>query len=215
MQFFARLLVSFTVLLILGGCATSRSELDIAAPVPSELQQSNGKTVFINYSADKRNFEEKPRSPSIPSLDPGRAQSEEIKLRALGRKRNTYGKALGDILLKDGVTVETLTAASIAKAFNDRGYRVLNDRSEATADTLIVDSNIDRFWAWMNPGFWALTLNAEIATDMTVKSSEESERIKVAVKASNHFQTATEGNWIHVINEALRLYVDGLKAKIK
>jgi hypothetical protein len=30
----------------------------------------------------------------------------EVKARAIGRKRNTYGKALGDMVLEGGQTVE-------------------------------------------------------------------------------------------------------------
>lgn len=175
----------------------------------------NGKTVFINPVSDNRRFEDKPKSPNIPSLDPGKVQNGEIKSRAIGRKRNSYGKALGDILLKEGVTAQALTTASITQAFSESGYRVLTDKSEVTADTVMVDSVIDQFWSWFQPGFWAITLHAEIATDMTLKSASDVEQINVAVKATDNFQTAIEGNWMKVINDVLRLYVNELKANIR
>lgn len=201
--------------LALGGCATSRSALDISVPASNNVAPQNGKTVFINTATDKRVFEVAPSSPEIPSLDPSEAQSDQIKLRAVGRKRNGFGKALGDILLKDGQTVETMTSASIARAFADRGYRVIASKGEVTSDTFIVDANIEKFWAWMNPGFMAITLSTQIATDLTIKSADGSDVKKVSVKASDSYQMGTESNWIEIINKALGLYLDDLKSKIK
>lgn len=66
----------------------------------------------------------------------------------------------------------------------------------------------------MNPGFWALTLSTEIATDLTIKSLDGSEIKKVSVKASDNYQMGTESNWIEVIGKALRLYVDDLNSKL-
>lgn len=201
--------------LALGGCATSRSALDVSVPTSSNIAPQNGKTVFINKATDKRIFEVAPPSPEIPSLDPSEEQNDKIRLRAIGRKRNGFGKALGDILLKEGQTVETMTSASIAQAFAGKGYRVIASRGEATNETFIVDANIEKFWAWMNPGFMAITLSTEISTDLTIKSADGSEIKKVSVKASDSYQLGTESNWIEVVNKALGLYVEDLKSKIK
>ncbi len=209
------LVATLLVCLALGGCATSRSVLDVAAPGSPSQIQPNGKTVLINLPRDVRVFQVSPPSPDIPSLDPSEQQTDAIRLRAVGRKRNTFGKALGDILLAEGKTVETLTSAAIAKAFSDKGYRVIANKSEAAKDTFVVDATINQFWAWMNPGFWAITLSAEISTDLAVKSLEGSEVKKVSVKASDNYQIATDGNWMEVVDNALRLYVDDLKSKLK
>ncbi|MEI7431824.1 MAG: flagellar biosynthesis protein [Betaproteobacteria bacterium] len=209
------LIVALLACLTLGGCATSRSALDVSVPAASNVSQPNGKTVFINSAVDKRSFQTAPSTPEIPSLDPSEDQSDKVRLRAIGRKRNGFGKALGDILLKEGSTVETMTSASIAQAFSDNGYRVIANKNEATNETFIVDASINKFWAWMNPGMWAITLSTEISTDLTIKSSNGSEIKKVSVKASDNYQVGTESNWIEVIDKALRLYVDDLKSKIK
>jgi hypothetical protein len=37
----------------------------------------------------------------------------------------------------------------------------------------------------------------------------------VSVKASDNYQIATDGNWMEVVDNALRLYVDDLKSKLK
>jgi uncharacterized lipoprotein YajG len=215
MNFRATLILGLSSLVLLGGCATSRSVLDIPSPAAREAAQANGREVFVASVADRRSFETAPDSPEIPSLAPGEDQSDTIKARAVGRKRNTFGKALGDILLKEGQSIETLTASSIRQAFAEKGYKVIDRGEEATPDTLLVDAAVDKFWSWMNPGFAAITLSTEISTDLAIRSPAQSKTVTVSVKASGNYQTGMEENWIEVINKALRAYVDELKAKLE
>lgn len=201
--------------LLLSGCATSRSVLDIPTPVSEKITQANGKDVYINSTSDKRIFESNPASPEIPSLDPSEDQSDAIRTRSIARKRNGFGKALGDILLKEGQSVESLTKASIRQAFIEKGYRVIDTKTQITSDTYIVDAEISKFWSWINPGFFALTLSTEISTPLTVKSPDGVDKKTINVKASDSYQTGAEGNWVEVINKALRAYIDDLKTKLK
>ena len=210
-----RLLAAIFSMLLLGGCATSRSTLDISTPTAGSVAKNNGKDVYINVVKDLRAFEVKPSSPDIPSLDDSEDNSDKIKARAVGRKRNGFGKALGDVVLPEGKSVESLTIASLRTSFSERGYRVVSDKSQVTDGTYIVDADILKFWSWLNPGFWALTLSAEISTAITIKSPLGTERQTVSVKAADSFQTGVEGNWIEVINKALTLYVDDLNRKLK
>ena len=210
-----QLAAALFALLLLGGCATSRSVLDIPTPAAEKISQSNGNDVYINSTHDKRVFEANPSLPNIPSLDPSEDQSERIRLRSIARKRNGFGKALGDILLKDGQSVESLSAASIRQAFIETGYRVVDSKDKITDLTYIVDTDIDKFWSWMNPGFWAITLSCEISTELSIKSPQGTQRQTVSVKTADNYQTGVEGNWTEVINKALRAYVDELKARLK
>ncbi|GHU26517.1 hypothetical protein AGMMS50256_03940 [Betaproteobacteria bacterium] len=207
--------LSLSCLLLLGGCATSRSVLDIPPPASKAVSASAGKEVLVTSVSDRRRFEANPSSPSIPSLDPGENQSADIKARAVGRKRNTFGKALGDILLKEGQTVETLTATSIRQAFAEKGYKLIDRKEQATKNTVFVEAAVDKFWSWLNISFSALTLNTEIASELSLKSAEKTTTTTVSVKASDNYQTGMEENWIEVINKALRAYVDELKTKLE
>jgi hypothetical protein len=189
--------------------------LDIPTPVSEKITQANGKDVYINSTSDKRIFESNPASPEIPSLDPSEDQSDAIRTRSIARKRNGFGKALGDILLKEGQSVESLTKASIRQAFIEKGYRVIDTKTQITSDTYIVDAEISKFWSWINPGFFALTLSTEISTPLTVKSPDGVDKKTINVKASDSYQTGAEGNWVEVINKALRAYIDDLKTKLK
>jgi len=215
MNFRITLALCFSGLLVLGGCATSRSVLDVPPPAASAAAQTSGKEVLVTSVRDRRSFEINPPSPSIPSLDPGEDQSDTIKARAVGRKRNAFGKALGDILLKEGQTVETLTTASIRQAFAEKGYKVIDSKEQATGNTLFVEATVDKFWSWMNPGFASITLSTEISSNLTIKSSGSNKTATVSVKAADGFQTGMESNWVEVINKALHAYVDELKAKLE
>lgn len=201
---------------VLGGCATSRSTIDASISAVNDAPQlANGLEVFINAPKDSRVFEISPGEPNIPSLDPSENSSDLIKARAIGRKRNTFGKGLGDILLPEGQTVATLTMASIRQAFLARGYRVLDDKEKISSKTYVVDTDLQKFWSWMNPGFWAITLSTEISASIAIKRAGDSEHKSVSVKASDTFQTGAESNWSEVIKAAQKMFADDLNGKLK
>ncbi len=208
-----KILWSFAAAIILTGCATSRSVLDVQLPT-GQASPANGKQVYINSVTDKRAFQIKPPTPDIPSLDPSEGQNDSIKSRAVGRKRNGYGKAMGDMLVKEGDTVQSLTYKSIREAFIEKGYNVVSNKDQITKDTYIVDASIDKFWAWMNPGFWSITLSSEISTDLMIQSDKGATPQKVSVKASDGYQVATDGNWAEIIQRSLKLYIEELKSKL-
>ena len=205
----------FASVLLLSGCATSRSVVDVPLPTSGETSKSNGKEIYINSAIDKRTFETKPDEPSTPSLDSAEEQGGKIKLRAIARKRNTYGKALGDILLPEGQTVESLIDASLRQAFIEDGYKVISDKEKITSDTYIIDAQINKFWMWMNPGFWALTISGEISTDIAIKNKNSADTKIVNSRVSNTFQTGAESNWIEVMQRALKVYIYELRLKLK
>jgi len=206
---------SLFCLLLLGGCATSRSIIDIKTPTENQPAQTNGRDVYISSTTDRRIFEVNPSSPNTPSLNPSEDQSDKVKLRSIARKRNTFGKALGDILLQEGQSVESLTTASIRQAFAQKGYRIIDNKDKITDSTYIVDTDITKFWSWMNPGFLAITLSTEISTDIRIKSHQGTDRQTVNVKSTDNFQTGVDGNWEKVVNMALKSYVSDLETKIK
>lgn len=207
-------LAALALMTLLGGCATSRSTLDIQTPT-AQAAPSQGKQVFVRTVMDKRSFQDNPGSPEIPSLDPSEEQSAAIKQRAVGRKRNGFGKALGDIVLKEGQSVESVTTSAIKEAFVQSGYTVVTNKEQVGQDTYVVDADIQKFWAWMNPGFAAITLSTEIGTTLNIKSPGGTSATTVYVKAADSYQLGTESNWTEIITRAVGLYIDDLKSKLK
>lgn len=212
---FKRLLLIGMVAL-LAGCALSRSEIDVSgiSEPASAASPLNGKEVYISSINDKRVFQTSPNTPDIPSLDPAKPYSDEIKSRAIGRKRNSFGKALGDILLQEGESIDALTAKAIRQAFIDKGYKVLDKSAQVTPSTYVVDADVDKFWSWMNMGFWALTVSADISTDLSIKNGEDTQKLTVQVKSADHFQTGMDSNYVQVISAALKQYIQDLKLKL-
>jgi len=200
---------------LLSGCATSRWVVSLPTPTSDKPTVSNGIDVYIHSVVDKRTFEVAPRSPDIPSLDPSEPQSDAIRSRAIARKRNTFGKALGDILLQEGQTVESLIHDALRQTLVANGYTVVETDTNLPQSSHTVDVHISKFWSWMNPGFWAITLSTEIATDITVKDGDSWGNQTISVKASDTFQTAAEDNWLSVLKIALNDYLSAARVKLK
>jgi len=195
--------------LFLMGCATSRDIIKIdTSDIKAINSTSNGKTVYINTAMDDRVFEAKPKEASIPSLDPSESDTPDIRAHAIGRKRNGFGKALGDMLLEPDVTIPNLVKLSLEKSLREKGYTVVRKKEDVKSDTYVMDVKIKKFWSWMNPGAFAITISTEISTDLTMKNeSEIALRDKnIYVKESDHFQTGMQENWVSVIKMAIDSY---------
>jgi hypothetical protein len=108
-----------------------------------------------------------------------------------------------------------LTSSAIRRAFSESGYKVLNNQNQVTPDVYVVDADINQFWTWMNPGFWSITISSEISTNLNINKNANDPQWVIQAKASDHFQTGMEGNYIQVITKALNLYVEELKLKLK
>jgi hypothetical protein len=196
---------------ILGGCATSRSEVAVVTPVATGVKApSNGRTVVIGTVKDDRVFQDAPPQPFTPSLGSGgvATATEAIKSRAVARKRNAYGQALGDVLLREGQTVQGLVRANLTAAFEQAGYRVAPSGAAAApgapAPTL-VDVSVRKFWSWMQPGFWALTFSTNIETVLTT-ATPGAPALEISVSTSDQGQVGTDDAWIRAVQKALSAY---------
>lgn len=199
---------------VLAGCATNRSEVKLGSPVAVVSSGSvvTGKTAVIRLVRDERVFEQAPSDPSIPSLgfEGADRATAEVKARAIGRKRNGFGQAMGDVLLQNGQTVEGVVREHLAAALSQAGYRVV-DAAAAEPSTMIVEVHVKRFWAWLQPGFWALTMHTKISTDL-VRAGEASP-LDISVHATESRQIATESTWIEIVDKALKEYRAQVAAK--
>jgi len=210
-QFIIPFIVS--ICLLLEGCATSRSELKLAsvAAEPTQATIATKGTVILRSVKDERIFEQAPGNPSIPSLGfEGAAQATaETKARAIGRKRNGFGMALGDVLLENGQTVEGIVRENLAAALRQSGYQVLN-ANPGDPKAILMDAHIKQFWAWFQPGFWAITLHTKIETNLEVSNS--SMPIPISIHAEESGLAAPESAWIEIVDKALLAYRDKVKA---
>ncbi len=199
-------------LLLVTGCATSISEVTISSPETFEqkVPVDPNKTFFINSVVDERVFDLAPSDPSVPSLDP----SEHEKSRAIGRKRNTYGKALGGFILKPGQTVEFMVGEALRMAAANNGYMVLERKEDVKKDTVVADVKIKKFWSWMNPGFWTIRLNCNMESDVYLQTPAGAQNFTSS--AYSHIDTmfGKESTYLKVMNDAYKIFYQDLKRKL-
>ena len=197
------------------GCATNRGVVSLQLPDSTIETETNGEEVYIESVIDQRVFQENPKTQDIPSLGFGGSAdaTDDIKKRAIARKRNGFGKALGDILLEEGQTVETVITAALNRSFLETGYKIISDEKNISENTIIVKATIEKFWAYMTPGFWAITLSSDIATDIDLILNGTSSKT-VSVHSDGKYQLATEANWMEIIDLAVQKYMSELKKEV-
>jgi hypothetical protein len=183
------------------GCATNRGILDVSVKVPPN--PASGKLVNIVRVTDQRKFEEAPHEASIPSLKGNEIGDKAITLRAIARKRNGYGKAIGDIVLPEGRTVEDVVREALTKSFREEGYQVADVTAAATPGAIPVEADIEQFWAWFTPGFWACGLEFEARVKITgpVASFKNGEVVRGYILL--HTQAANTRAWMNVMDKGL------------
>jgi hypothetical protein len=193
---------------VLVGCATTRSEVKLGGAVaaPATAQVTKSRAILIRSVTDERVFEQAPSDPSTPSLGfEGAAKATaDVKARAIARKRGAFGGAFGDILLENGQTVTGVIQENLAAGLREAGYRVTTNAAEAGQSPLTMDVRVKRFWAWFKPGFWAITLSADITTNLEVQGL--SSPVVVTVHAEDSRQIATDSAWIELVDRALKEY---------
>lgn len=198
------LIVLFAEIMLQAGCVTGRRTLTLP---PTELNTPASPLQGLAYIAsvtDERQFQNKPPDPSTPSVDGDVAQlSPQQKDRVIGRQRNGYGHAMGDIALADGDSVTQRARLLIEQALSQQGYKVVSDASAPNS----VKVSIDRFWGWMTPGFVALTFEAQIQCRVTVTNRSGVKTATIRGYALNHGQVAKNENWLEAFDPAFKDFI--------
>lgn len=193
------------VLLACGGCVTGQRKIDLDVPTAQKIVDGSWGTVSIAPVVDKRHFENHPDEPSTPSIDGDVSRlSSAMKNKMIGRQRNMWGKAMGDISLASQ-TVNSQARALVAEALKRRGYTVTD-----TASNNHVDVTLDKFWAWFTPGFWAVDFEADVQADMDVSLNGRHSKFTVAGHGKNTGQVASDANWQLAFSRAYENFLDNL-----
>ena len=153
MKTMQRSLILLAIAILVSGCATTRGVLEIEAE--ESVNPESGQAVKIVQVVDSREFQIAPPQPDIPSLKNDEINDPAITSRAIARKRNTFGKAMGDILLPEGQTIMDLVSSSLAKGLRENGFRVLEESDAEYAVAAPIEVDIEKFWGWFQPGFLA------------------------------------------------------------
>jgi hypothetical protein len=168
-----------------------RRTVDLPVPTATSFPASK-ETVAITSIADARHFENEPSDPSTPSIDGDVNSQSAAQLSAfIGRQRNGFGHAMGDITLPGGETVQTRVTELIKQGFSRRGYTITTNASADNA----VDVKIDEFWAWFTPGFAYISFEARVYCTFSVRRGGHTKTFTVQGYGSNHGQIASDANW--------------------
>lgn len=207
-----RALFLLPALLLLGACATSRSYVQLAVPLSGAQAPTSGKVAIIESITDQRAFEENPRDPSIPSLKKGAsyALDAEGRLQAIARKRNGYGKAIGDIQLTPPQSVATIVRELVTDGLQQRGYRVVSAGESTPADALRVKVGIQEFWAWLTPGFWVVSMESKLKTTMAFEGGAV-QTVGATGYGKKTAPTGREDNWKQAYDRAFEDYLQQQK----
>ena len=195
------------------GCVTGRRAFDLNTPSVSSnpIGESKG-TLSIATIDDNRHFENKPKAPSTPSVDGDVNQlSASAKSTFIGRQRNTYGHAMGDITLQEGQTVQSKVADLLSEGLKRHGYSIVAGAAAQNS----VSADIEQFWSWTTPGFVELTFEAEIRCRVTIVYNGKQVVFHVRGYGLNHGQVARDANWQKAYDIAFKDFLADLDIKLK
>ncbi len=188
------------------GCVTGRRALSLPVSAHDVPSPTRGQ-VYIAAVTDNRHFENKPSDPSTPSIDGDVTKlSAAEKDRMIGRQRNTFGKAMGDIGLMENDSVTKRVRLLVEEGLHRKGYGVTDDPKASVAATV----SIDDFWGWGTPGFWALTFEAKIQCTISVTNATGVQKAIVKGYGINHGQVAKDVNWQEAFDPAFEDFITNL-----
>jgi uncharacterized lipoprotein YajG len=173
------------------GCVTGRRTFSLPVASHGVPAATHGK-VYIAVVTDDREFQNKPSEPSIPSINGDVTKlSAQEKDRMIGRQRNGFGGAMGDIALPSDDSVTKRARLLVEQGLMRKGYEIAADPSAPKSVTV----SVKEFWAWMTPGFLALTFEAKLSCLITVTDAGGVRTTIVKGYGINHGQIAKDGNW--------------------
>jgi hypothetical protein len=191
-RFLTLLLVVSPLLLLTSGCVTGRRTVSLPVHSLGAPAATSKGDFFISAVTDNRHFENKPSDPSTPSIDgDATSLSVEQKNSMIGRQRNTYGHAMGDIALPSGDSVVQRTQALLKEALQQRGYRVTQDAAAPNSASV----SIDQFWAWFTPGFVSVSFEARVYCTLTINKGGHGGTVVIKGDGLNRGQIASDENW--------------------
>jgi len=203
------------LVLLLSGCAATRSTFDVPVARVEAANPPAVAYVKLVGVTDKRVFEASPSSPSTPSLQKAEElRDPAITARAIARKRGGFGNAMADILLPEGRTVVQVVTEAITDALRQQGYAVVETGAPQYATAIPLAVDIQQFWSWFTPGFWAITIENEsivvLKSDPLFAGKEESVRGYASVNG----MAATDGEWQRTMQLGVKDLVEKVKAKL-
>ena len=207
---FVGLLLALACTAFMSGCVLGRRDIALDIPSGAAAQATRGQ-IRIAEVADARHFQNDPRSPSTPSIDGDVTKVTPAELQMfIGRQRNGFGGAKGDIVLSSDTTVPDRVRKLLASGFVRRGFTPTDDVESPTA----VDVKVNEFWAWFSPGAFSVSFEARIETLLNITADGLTKSLTVKGYGANRGQVASDANWQLAYARAFEDYLKNLDAAL-
>ena len=189
---------------------TGRRELTLTVLTNAGKALTTGR-VFVAAVTDDRQFKNKPDDPSTPSIDGDVTKlSATDKDRMIGRQRNSFGHAMGDVSLAANDSVNKQIRSLIEQSLHRKGYQLTQDSDAPNVMTI----STKEFWSWMTPGFVALIFEAKIQCAITVTNATGSHTVIVNGYGLNHGQFAKDVNFVEAFDPAYADFLVNFAANV-
>ena len=210
---FKQLAFIVATMAMLSGCAASRS---VVTPDMGRVAQNpaQGVAVRINQVDDMRHFDSSPPEADMSSLSESDVHNVALTSRAIARKRNGYGMALGDVLLPEGETVAKLISGAVSQGFRRAGYRVLTKDDPGYDQAVPVNARINEFWSWARPGFGSITIYNRADVTLVGELPALSGGPTVRTEVAQPLQLVFEDDWRQIISRGLGDLVEKVRATV-
>lgn len=207
-------LASVFFALTVSACATNRSVITVEAPTGEQPKSSH--FAKITEVRDLRQFSVNPRDPSQPSLgSEEEIRDPKITGRAVGRKRNGYGMALGDVAVPESTSVAGLVRDAARKALQDRGYVVVEQNSPQYAQALPLSLDVQQFWTWISLGMFEGTFTFDATVGMSGNGLVAANPTVIKSQTVVTSMAGTDAIWTRTVQTGLNELVEKMKAQIK
>lgn len=153
------------------GCATQvNNYFEFETRKISPLKEEHfEKSVYIKSISDNRKFIEAESSihPYLQTISQYTPDKNKTKEEIIGRNQTispcteeksiasctadaTSYSSLGENLCFKNMKAKEILKLTIEKGFEDAGYKVISYSSDITANTVVIDAIVDRFWYWLD-----------------------------------------------------------------
>ncbi|MDF9833961.1 putative lipoprotein YajG [Ereboglobus sp. PH5-5] len=193
-----------TSVALLSGCVTGRRSVSLGVPQVTPGAVDRG-AIQITSVADNREFQNNPLDASVPSINGDvSTMTPEQKSKMIGRQRNGFGKAMGDIALANNESVPQRAQALVEAALKKRGYKIATDGSAPVTASV----SVDEFWAWFTPGMWTISFEAKVVCTITLTRAGSPASVTIRGHGMNKGQVASDENWQRAYDRAFADFLE-------
>ena len=145
----------------------------------------------------------------MASITVGRENATDIRLHV-----EDHGSGQPVVLIHgyplDGSSWEKQTAALL-----EAGYRVVSAGDPEHAAALPVSAQIDKLWAWMQPGFWAVKVSSQHNIKLTSPTLTPQGSEVLTGSTEQSMQVVVSDDWAKAIQRTLDEFALNLKTRLQ